>query len=260
MDGFCLAPPSQQEVHEMRSRVLAALTLWLILSAATATAGRTVTLTRAGDVDPNLMVLGETRRQACQVGNLNPMAWLIGDWISGNEGYKYHFFPRPQCPCPVGFHLEMVYIKLNFGPEDVPSVFDVYVDLEEAVWNDLAGCWYPGPEVCTSEVHTVQIDTAGVWDIGIPIGDQCPCASKHYQYLLSFHIVTQFPPTQRPDATSDEFPVGCTSWNDLGFGWMDVVQEFGWPGEILIWGDVECCELPVQSETDSWGTVKSLYR
>jgi hypothetical protein len=132
--------------------------------------------------------------------------------------------------------------------------------MEEAAWDADAGCWLPGPEVCISQVYTVQIDTDGLYDISIPIVDECECAAMNNYFLLSCHFPQLFPAAQRPDLVTDEFPVGCTTWNDFGFGWMDVIASFGWPGEILMWGDAACCELPVADAPNSWGRVKSLYR
>jgi hypothetical protein len=38
------------------------------------------------------------------------------------------------------------------------------------------------------------------------------------------------------------------------------VGDAGFPGNILMWGDVVCCEDPVATESRSWGAIKSLYR
>jgi hypothetical protein len=172
----------------------------------------------------------------------------------------YLFYPLDTCGCPLGFHLEAVHLMMQFGAEDVPASFDVYVDLEDAVWDDLTGCYYPGAETCTSLIYTVDITTEGVYDISIPIFSQCACAHLDYWYFLSFHFLTNFAGTALPGLIADDFPVGCFSWNDYGFGWQDLVNDFGWPGEIIMWGDALCCELPVSSEDNTWGTVKNLYR
>lgn len=244
----------------MRMRMLTILVLCLALAASSAFAGRTVTATRLGDYEVDELAFSSGLRSDCQVGNLNAGAWAIGDWVWGAEGYKYLFYPPETCSCPIGFHLENVHLLIQFGVEDVPSSFDVYVDLEEAVWDDLLGCYYPGPETCTSLVYTVDITTDGLYDISIPIYDECECAYMDYWYFLSFHFVTTFDSAMRPDLIADDFPLGCRSWNDYGFGWQDLVNDFGWPGEILMWGDVICCEFPVATEPETWGGVKNLYK
>jgi hypothetical protein len=72
-----------------------------------------------------------------------------------------------------------------------------------------------------------------------------------------------FDPAGEVNLYTDDIPVGCTSWineND-GSGWVDLVNgPPGFPGELLIFGNVNCCEEPVATEDRTWGDVKSLFR
>ena len=71
----------------------------------------------------------------CGVGNPNPLAFALTDWVWGAERYKYMFYADPaQCTaCTEGFTVESVGLVLQFGVEDVPSTFDCRVDFEEAL-------------------------------------------------------------------------------------------------------------------------------
>ena len=191
----------------MRLRMLTILLLGLVLVASSALADKSVTVKRLGDPLVNELSLGVASRADCQVGNLNAVSWAIGDWVFGLEGYKYLFDPTASCGCAPGFHLEAVHLLMQFGAEDVPVTFDAYVDLEEAAWDGGSGCWIPGPEICVSPVIPVTIDTPGLYDISIPIYDQCPCASRRYMYLLSFPLVSSFPTNGRPDLLADDTPL-----------------------------------------------------
>jgi len=241
-----------------RWQLLVVLVLCLVLAGSVFASGKSVTVSRfAGEVQS---IGPQGSRQDCQVGNLNPMYYLIADWIWGAEGYKFLFDPMATCQCEAGFHLETVHLALDFGAEDVPTSFDVYVDLEEAIWDPVLQCWFPGPEVCVSQVYTIDITEAGTYDIAIPIIDECNCAAMEFLYLISFHIVGEFDPAMRPGIITDEFPTNCTSWNDYGSGWLDLVFDFGFPGNLILWGDVTCCEFPVGAEENTWGGVKNLYK
>jgi hypothetical protein len=206
------------------------------------------------------LLLPPTARAECAVGNLHPGAWAIGDWVWGQEGYKYLFLPTETCSCPVGIRLGNVRLLMQFGPEDVPASFEAYVALEEAVWDDAIGCYVPGEEVCASPVSTVEIAGAGLYSVGISLSEHCGCADIDFPYLLSFHFISTFAAASRPDLIADDFPVGCRSWNDYGFGWQDLVSELSWPGELILWAESSCCELPVATPPPSWGGVKALYR
>jgi len=236
------------------------LTCCCVLVASGALAGKTLHVHRLSDVEATLQANGGPTRQDCQVGNLNVPTYAITDWAFGAEGYKYLFRAPATCSCPVGFRLDSIHLLMQFGPEDVPVGFDAFVDLEEAVWDDLSGCYLPGAELCTSLVYTVQIDAEGLFDISLPILEQCQCAAIGFWYFLSFHFVSEFGASGRPDLVADGMPLGCRSWNDYGFGWQDLVSDFDWPGEILMYADAACCEIPVSAEPGTWGSVKSLYR
>ena len=244
----------------MPLRKILVLTFCCAMVASSAMAQRTLHVQRLSDGEAVLQANGGQSRQDCQVGNLNPPSYAITDWVFGAEGYKYLFRVPATCSCSVGFRLDSVHLLVQFGPEDVPVSFDAYADLEEAVWDDMSGCYLPGTELCISPVYTVQIDAEGLYDISLPIFEQCQCAAVEFWYFLSFHFVSEFATTGRPDLVADDLPLGCHSWNDYGFGWQDLVNEFGWPGELLMYADVACCEIPVPAKPDTWGGVKILYR
>jgi hypothetical protein len=239
-------------------RIILLVTLCITLLGSQALA-RDVVVTRLGD--PDVQIVGpETQRQDCMVGNLNAAAWAIGDWILGNEVYGFVFDPLATCDCPLGFQLEGVHMLMQFGPEDVPSTFEVFANLAEAIYDPALGCWVPGPEVCAGEVYTYTVEAEGLYDFLLPIGDSCECAFMEYMYMLSYHFPNPFPTGMAPDAISDDLPSNCTSWNDFGSGWLDLVVDFSWPGNILMWGDVACCEFPVSNDDNTWGGIKNLYR
>lgn len=218
---------------------------------------RTVTITPLSG--PVLDVDLSAPAGVCVMGNTNPAAWAIGDWIYGAETYATVFEAmQPPCGCPAGFSVEAVHALVQFGVEDVPITFDVAVAFHETVVDEAAGCLVPGPEVCSSSIYSVTIDAAGLYDLALPIDPTtCQCTFFGYGYAVSMTFVDAF--IEYPDMITDNFPVGCTSWNDYGLGWLDL-QSFGFPGEINISADIVCCEPAVPNEDRSWGGVKSLFR
>lgn len=198
---------------------------------------------------------------ACQVGNLNPIAFALTDWIWGAEKYKSLFYADPAgCGvCTEGFNVSSVNLVMQFGVEDVPSTFDARVDFEEAIWDDGLQCFYPGPEICVSSAYTITIDTPGLYNISLPMDTACACAHFGYWYGISFEFLTAFASGMEPDIVTDATPVGCTSWNDYGAGWIDVL-DFGFPGEISLSAEIACCNNPVPVDESSWGDIKAMFR
>ena len=240
----------------------------LALVAGTALADRQVTVTPVtGDAIPfNMGITPSGADGVCQMGNLNPIAWALTDWVWGAEKYKYLYYADPAlCTvCSDGFTVEAVTLYLQFGPEDIPvggaTSFEARVDFEEAIWDVDLQCWYPGPEICVSPVYTITIDTPGLYAISLPMDPAaCACAHFGYWYGISFEFITAFASGMEPDIVTDDFPVGCVSWNDYGMGWIDT-QDFGFPGEISMVADIVCCSNPVQAEKSTWGDIKAMFR
>ena len=240
--------------------VLSVLCLALLTGPSFAADRQAIVTPVSGDVttiNPGIQPSGANG--ACQMGNLNPIAFAITDWVWGAEKYKYMFYADPALctACSDGFTVEAVNLVLQFGPEDVPVTFEAFADFEEATWDEALQCHYPGPEICISPTYTVTITDPGLYNISLPLDAACACAHFGYWYGISFEFVTAF--ASSPDMVTDEFPVGCTSWNDYGAGWGDLL-DFGFPGEISLNADIVCCGNPVPAEESTWGSIKAMFR
>ena len=191
--------------------------------------------------------------QACVVGNLNAPAYAIVGFVLPPEEYKLVFDPTAGCSiCPVGIRINNVHILLRTSQAcEVVMAVDV-----EAV-SDSPECpgMFPGIELCNSGLFTVSLPGAGLWDVGLPI--DCGCITVDNLYLLSFDFVDSSC-LPEPDLITDGSPTVCTSWNDFGAGWTDLVSAYGFPGNLLFFADAECCG-PVPVESQTWGKIKSLY-
>ncbi|MEN8006847.1 MAG: hypothetical protein ABFS42_07500 [Candidatus Krumholzibacteriota bacterium] len=242
--------------------VLSVLCLALLTGPSFAADRQAVVTPVSGDaVTVNPVIQPTGANGVCQMGNLNPLAFAITDWVWGAEKYKYMFYADPGLctACAEGFTVESVNLVLQFGPEDVPSTFDARVDFEEAIWDETLQCHYPGPEVCVSSTYTVTIDNPGLYNISLPMDAACACAHFGYWYGISFEFMTAFTSGMEPDLVTDEFPVGCTSWNDYGSGWNDLL-DFGFPGEIALSAEIICCNNPVATDESTWGSIKAMFR
>jgi len=238
----------------MKHKLILILAMALVLLASASVAREAPTATRLDPADiPDRNMMPDITGQ---VGNLNPAVWGIPEWFTGQEEYKILFNPLETLNCPFGFQLQQVHMLMSF---DEPTTFEVWVDLEDALWDDGLQCWVPGIEDCRSDTYTVTIDEPGLYDIGLPI--DCDCAymtdptGAPYMYMLSMHFPTPFTAT----LVTDDYPTACTSWNNWAGVWEDLYN-WGFPGNIIMYGDVTCCEDPVATEPRTWGGVKSLFR
>lgn len=215
---------------------------------------------QAVPADPQISVTGA--KQTCQIGNYDYQSvyyWFEANALWGNESYKLIVGPENLCPnCASGLTVEFVNMVLLFGDEDVPSEFTVTADIEEAVWD--GECWAPGPQIALSDPVTFSVDTPGVHSISIPI--VTPCMERGFNYGIGVQFLTTFPEDKRPEYTFDnDAPTFCTSWGLWeGETEWERICEIWDVGDLLIWADADCCENPVNTESQSFGDVKSLFR
>lgn len=192
----------------------------------------------------------------CQVGNLNSPAWAIGDFIIPPEEYLQVFMPSATCPnCQAGVDVNSISIVLQ---TDAAASLQMNVFLSTAVFPDSPTCPVPGSTFCTGPLNQVDIPGAGIYSITLPI--DCSCLDQSGTYLLGIHFESaSVTGGGVPDLVSDTYPVACASWNIFSASIFDLVTDFGFPGQIAIYADAECCE-GTGTEKSSWGKIKELYR
>ena len=242
---------------KFRSLMLVVLCLTFVVSGATAREVATAT-----PIDPSRLSDDIGAPVPAIIGNLNPAAFLLSGWFTGQESYAVVFDPSQQVQCDNGFEALSVNMILGFDATQVPVTFDVYAGLGTAVWDAASGCFVPGDMECQGETFTVTIDVAGNYNITIPLA--CDCAFLYdptgapYKYYLSMTYPTAF----SAQVVSDGVPASCLTFNDFGAGYEDLNDYFG-PGgfgNVNLSGESVCCDTPVATENRTWGDIKSLFR
>jgi len=236
--------------------------LWMVmvgvlvagLTVTAAFAGRTPEVAPVKQLEAIPVIMGPSGSVvACQVGNLNPAYYAISNFVSAPEDYKLAFDPMATCSvCPFGFKVNKVHAYLQVT---AATTIVLSVDVEEVVY-PTPGCTAPGQVVCASVLYQVNLPSAGMYNIGIPI--TCGCLTMARKYMLSVHFQSH---TRVPALITDAGPgVLCFNWNNYGPGWYDLVVEYpDWPGQLKFFADAECCEPPVPVDGKSWGAIKELY-
>jgi hypothetical protein len=226
--------------------------------AAPALAQRQVTVKPLTDTNAQLFNMGGgpgSSTQPCITGNLNAAAFAIVGFAAPPEDYAYVFNPLVGCSsCAIGFRVNTIHIMLRTAQAcDIVMAVDVenVSDLDPACPGRS-----PGLEKCNSGLFSVSLPAGGLWDVALPI--QCDCFLIDQLYLLSFEYVSSSC-LPEPDLITDGLPTVCTSWNNFGAGWLDLVTTFGFPGNLLFYADADCCDFPIPVDPKSWGAIKALY-
>ncbi len=198
---------------------------------------------------PPALLLQDT---ACRLGNTAVEVAYSG-WWEGNETYAFLVDPADQgCGCNLGVALQTVHLVLGLDPGDRPTV---QVKLLAAV-PDGAGCLRPGSVLGYSVAMPLpEVSVPGYHDVALPVNFTCA------ETLSPYFVAVEF-----LDAAADGIDlVGggdgtpCRTWNDWGFGWYDLVTDIGFPRDLSLWADFECCSAPVNTARRTWSEIKSGY-
>jgi hypothetical protein len=214
------------------------------------------TLTRIDPADIQSLEIERTPAP-CQVGNLNPAAYVVSEWLAPPDKYALIFDPAATCQdCDVGVRITTVHAMLQTSAacELVVKVSLMSVDSPPG-----ANCPAPLDLLCGHYEWGVSVPAKGIWDIALPL--DCMCADPNYPLALKVTFSSaSCDDDTLPGLMIDAFPSACSSYNLIGGVWTDLVTAFGFPGNLLFWADAECCWSPVAAERNSWGEIKSIYR
>jgi hypothetical protein len=194
----------------------------------------------------------------CSVGNLNAIAFAITNFIAPPEHYSFIFNPAVGCAsCPIGVSISSITFPMRTALACTAVVRTHVQDLAkpgEPGYN--ANCNPPGFEICSSGVFNVTFPGAGIWNVTIPMS--CECFGVDRSYALSFDVLSSTC-SGGLDLITDATPTACTSWNEFGVGYFDVVTSYNFPGNMSIRAQADCCAPTVSVEEKSWSTVKKIY-
>ncbi|MBC8422999.1 hypothetical protein H8E07_02645 [bacterium] len=191
-------------------------------------------------------------RVTCVYGNQTTVTGYEG-WWGGNETYARLISPQIEpCNCDIGFTIRSVNIMLGL---DGTANLQVMARLLEADWN--GSCWVPGATLAYSPMHVIDyIQLFAYYQITIPC--DFPCAVKSEPYFITVDFVGGTSDRVNIVGGGDTDP--CTSYNNWGAGWYDLIADIGFFNGLTMWAVSECCYEPIDTDASSWGAVKSLYR
>lgn len=194
----------------------------------------------------------------CVVGN-NDFDNILGyydSWFTGMESYAIPFNPAEEgCACSEDVSVRSIHALVAL---DEFANLDVAVAILEAVDNS-SGCLVPGDELAVSDA----VNVSGVAELGyidIEVAIDGPCATASDALFLAVYFLNDNDSKFFGLPITGPTPTLCYNYNDWGAGYTDVVDAYGFAGDLLIWADVDCCGTPVATEASTLDNIKSLYR
>ena len=111
--------------------------------------------------------------------------------------------------------------------------------------------------LCTSPPVNYSITDPGIVQVDV-VMPGCPAEPFNNEYFLFLKYTGGGPGW----LVTDNLPQACVEYVDFGLGWEDL---FYFPdktggGKNVVWGDIICAPASIPEDSDSWGSIKSLYR
>lgn len=202
----------------------------------------------------------------CPVGQGWPgynLDWIDPGTITGGGQTFFALLDSYQeCSCPVGFKLTTADFFMTL-PDEAPLPYTVTVSmgLAEAV-PDPSGLlpWLPGPTVCETPVRDFTSFIPKDF-VGFGMALECDCYEMGSPAFLFFTIHSEMDPPGGFFTAGGEAPDTGRFLTTVDGQWVDLVAEgILTSGDLVISGFASCCEPPVTSTTERWGSIKALYR
>ncbi len=188
----------------------------------------------------------------CLAGNATAAATYSG-WWSGNESYA-RLLPAANaaCGCNVGISVTTAHMLLFLEPG---ADITVQARLLTAVGGP--DCRAPGTMLAMSLPRRIRgITGPGVVDVAVPCDFVCAEAGQDYFLVVDFVSGTAPGLALVGGDTGHD----CTTWNDWGAGWVDLVANMGFLNDLTMWADLDCCYQTIPAERGTWGGLKAIYR
>lgn len=195
----------------------------------------------------------------CAVGSADfgHIQGYYASWWVGSEDYAFLIHPATEgCACSEGFVISAVHMLLGLYTD---TNLQVQGALYTAV-NGGFGYLVPGVELYAGPVQTITgITGHNYYDVAAPITEATStCLPANASYFLVFRFLDNGAPAV--DLPVDSTPTSCANYNEWGTGWEELVDSYGFQGDLFIWGDAACCVDGVPNETSNWGELKALFR
>jgi len=189
---------------------------------------------RLGDIPQKSIVIAPMLSSAdtCFLHDYDSLAWILNDWVTGEELYKGYIDPSHSCENPYPFTVTAINMPMYFGAS---AEISASVDVEAVDDTSIAGCTIPGALLAISSEWTATVPGEGLWNIWVPLDEPLMVEGP---FFAGFYISNAIDTSAGAAVLTDDNPVLCTSYNiwDEQVGWVDLCDPSfpGFPGRLVI--------------------------
>ncbi|MEZ5360141.1 MAG: dockerin type I repeat-containing protein [Candidatus Zixiibacteriota bacterium] len=151
---------------------------------------------------------------SCDVYMGTDPAYLIYPWVEGDELFKAYQNPAATCSNPYPFAIDRVHFIFYMA---AAGSFVLSADIE-LVDNTDPTCPHPGNMLTLTDGYSYEVADADLYMVTIPLDSPIVVNGP---YFVGLYIGSDGTPSNIAVVT-DDVPVGCASYNDWGYGYVDL--------------------------------------
>ncbi|MCK5125660.1 MAG: dockerin type I repeat-containing protein [candidate division Zixibacteria bacterium] len=140
--------------------------------------------------------------------------YMIYPWVQGDELFKAYQNPAATCDNPYPFTIDRVHVVFYLTQA---ASFVLSADIELLDLSDPA-CPKPGTMIALTEAYEYQVTEANLYSITVPLDSPVVVDGP---YFVGLYVAENGNPTSIAVVT-DSVAVGCVSYNDWGYGYVDL--------------------------------------
>ena len=157
----------------------------------------------------------------CEARHDSGAAWLIDEWLVGNELYKSYQDPTLACDGQYPYLVSQVHMILQIATS---ATITVAIDLEGLDTVFLPGCPVPGELLYISDAFQITFPGQGFYDVQIDIN---PPQSVGGPFFVGWFFGSTILPAWHLQITTDNVETSCVSYNiwDTTLGYIDLGKD-----------------------------------
>lgn len=163
---------------------------------------------------PDNLPIRLTTADTCDVYMGGDPAYLIYPWVEGDELFKAYQDPAAVCNNAYPFTIDRIQFIFYMA---AAGTFTLSGDIE-LVDNSVPTCPHPGEMIAITDGYSYEIPDADLYLVTVPLDSPVVVNSP---YFVGMYIAQDGTPTNIAVVT-DDTPVGCVSYNDWGYGYVDL--------------------------------------
>ena len=158
---------------------------------------------------------------ACVSRHDSGAAWLIDEWLVGNELYKSYQDPTLTCDGQYPYLISQVHMYLQIATS---ATITIAIDLEGLDTVFSPGCPVPGELLFLSDSYEISFPGQGLYDVQIDINPPQPVGGP---FFVGWFFGSTIPPEWHLKITTDNVETSCVSYNiwDTSLGYIDLGKD-----------------------------------